>query len=474
MHTQQSQNAIEESEQQKKYREMTQTPVRPLICRMAVPTIISMMISSIYNMADTFFVGGLGTSATGAVGIAFSLMAVIKAIGFFFGQGSGNYMSRKLGARCTQEAARMSATGFFTALGAGCVILALGELFLEPMCRLLGATETILPYAMDYIRLILLGAPYMTAALVLNVQLRMQGNAFYAMIGLMSGGLLNIVLDPLFIFQVGMGVSGAALATILSQLVSFLLLLRGTFHGGNVRIQLRLFSPSASRYKAILGGGLPSLCRQSLSSFATICLNTAAGPFGDAAIAAMSIVTRVSMFASSAMLGFGQGFQPVCGFNYGAKRFDRVRQGFWFCVTVAAIVLTAFAVLGYVFAPSIVRVFRADDPAVIRIGTQAMRLQCLTFPLQCWIIPCNMMLQNIAKTVRASVLSMARQGLFFLPFIFLLPPVWGMLGVELCQPVADILSALLAVPMTVPVLQELKRSQVDLPVQKVSESGGSR
>ena len=314
----------EDNAQQRKFKKMTETPVEPLICRMAVPTIISMLITSIYNMADTFFVGRIGTSATAAVGIVFSLMAIIQAIGFFFGQGSGNYISRKLGAREVEEASRMAATGFFSALLTGAAVMVLGFCFSESFCRLLGATETIMPYAQDYMRLILIGAPYMTAALVLNNQLRLQGNAFYAMIGLVSGGLLNIALDPLFIFGFGLGISGAALATILSQLVSFFLLLLGCNRAaGNLPIRFRHFSPSLARYRAIVNGGLPSLCRQGLASVATICLNTAAGPFGDAAIAAMSIVTRLTQFAASAVLGFGQGFQPVCGFNYGARRYDR-------------------------------------------------------------------------------------------------------------------------------------------------------
>lgn len=336
---------MDQDAQKRKFEQMTEAPVEALVCKMAVPTIISMLITSIYNMADTFFVGRIGTSATGAVGVIFPLMAIIQAVGFFFGQGSGTYISRQLGAQNRDEAARMASTGFFSSLGAGCVILAVGLLFQGPLCRLLGATDTIYPYALSYMRVILLGAPYMTAALVLNNQLRLQGNAIYAMVGLVSGGLLNIVLDPMFIFGLNMGIAGAALATILSQLVSFCLLLCGVFRSGGVPLRLRLFSPSLQRYRALAAGGIPSLLRQGLASVATVCLNTAAGPFGDAAIAAMSIVTRVSQFAGSALLGFGQGFQPVCGFNYGAKRFDRVTKAFWFCVRVSTVALIARPVL---------------------------------------------------------------------------------------------------------------------------------
>lgn len=453
--------ATNEEAQAQKYHEMLETPIEPLICKMAVPTIISMLITSFYNIADTFFVGRIGTSATAAVGVVFPLMAVIQAVGFFFGQGSGNYISRALGAKHEEDALRMASTGFFSALGAGFVIMVLGLLFQSQLCRILGATDTILPYADAYLDYILLGAPYMTAALVLNNQLRLQGNAVYAMAGLVSGAFLNIALDPLFIFVFDMGVGGAALATILSQLVSFCLLLLGVQRSGGVPIHPKYFSPSLARYRSVLGGGLPSLCRQGLSSISIICLNLAAGPFGDAAIAAMSVVSRVGQFASSALIGFGQGFQPVCGFNYGAKRYDRVMRAFWFCVRVSTVVLAALAILGAIFAPQVIALFRADDTNVIRIGSQALRLQCLSFPLLGWVILCNMLLQNIAKTIRASTLSMARQGLFFLPAVFLLPPIIGVLGVQLCQPISDLCSFILAIPLTVPVLREMRRACAD-------------
>lgn len=443
--------------QRQKFVQMTEAPVEPLICKMAMPTIISMLITSIYNMADTFFVGKLGTSATGAVGVIFPLMAFIQAIGFFFGQGSGNYISRQLGAQHREEAERMAATGFFSALGAGLSILLIGLLFQSPLCRLLGATETIYPFALDYMRIILIGAPYMTAALVLNNQLRLQGNATYAMVGLVSGGLLNIVLDPLFIFGFKLGISGAAIATILSQLVSFFLLLLGVRRSGGIQIRARLFSPSVKRYLALSSGGVPSLCRQGLASIAVTCLNTAARPFGDAAIAAMSIVTRVTQFASSALIGFGQGFQPVCGFNYGAKQYARVVRGFWFCVKVSTGVLLLLSVLGWIFAPHLITLFRAEDAAVIEIGTRTLRLQCLSFPLLGWVILCNMLLQNIAMTVRASVVAAARQGLFLIPLALILPPICGLFGVQLCQPISDALAFVLSLALTLPFLTKLSR-----------------
>ncbi len=437
---------------------MTGAPIPALVCTLAVPTIISMLITSFYNMADTFFVGRLSTSAVAAVGVVFPLMAVIQAVGFMFGHGSGNYISRKLGSKDTENASRMASTGFFSAFIAGIVIMAAGLVFLGPLVRVLGATDTIAPYARSYARWILLGAPYMTASLVLNNQLRFQGSAFYAMIGIASGAILNIALDPLFIFVLGMGVGGAALATIISQFVSFCLLLYGYTRGGSVRLSLRDFKPEFSLYREIVRGGFPSLCRQGLASVAGICLNVAAAPFGDAAVAAMSIVNRVTGFASSALIGFGQGFQPVCGFNYGAKLYDRVRRAFWFCVRLSSAALVVGAAAGYVFAPQIISLFRAEDADVISVGAQTLRFQCFSFPLTGWITLCNMILQPNGKAAKASVLAMARQGLFFLPVLLVLSLTMGLRGVELSQAAADAFTFLLALPLGIGVLREMKEA----------------
>ncbi|MCH1939879.1 MATE family efflux transporter [Holdemania massiliensis] len=457
--------------QEEKYKTMTEKPVSSLICRLAVPTIISMLVTSFYNMADTFFVARIGTSATAAVGVSFALMAIIQAFGFFCGHGSGNFISRKMGQHRFDEAQQMAATGFFTALMLGTVILVLGEIFIDPLCRILGATETILPYARQYLRLILIGAPYMTASLVLNNQLRFQGSAFYAMIGIASGAVLNIALDPLFIFVFDMGVSGAALATIISQLVGFVLLLRGTTQGGNLRVRLRNITFSKYYYSQIINGGMPSLCRQGLGSVATICLNLMAGPYGDAAIAAMSVVGRVMNLAASVVTGFGQGFQPVCGFNYGAFLYDRVKEGFWFCVKVATVILILLSVTGYLLAPQVIQLFSKNDPQVIAIGTQALRWQCLTFPLCGWITVCNMMLQTIGKSFRASLLAMSRQGLFFIPAVLLLPALIGIQGVEIAQPIADVCSFILAIPLQLSVLHEMTVKQREAAADQTAVEG---
>ena len=444
--------------QEAKYKKMVETPIPKLVVSLAVPTIISMMVTSIYNMADTFFVGQIGTSATGAVGVVFSLMAIIQAIGFTLGMGSGNYISRLLGQRDHERAQQVASTGFVTALIVGAVVAVLGLIFIDPLVRMLGATETILPHARAYAQYILIGAPYMAASFVLNNILRFQGNAIYAMVGLTAGGVLNIILDPIFIFGLGMGTGGAALATIISQFVSFLILFYNCQgKGGGIKVRFTSFKPCWSIYKEILRGGLPSFYRQGLASISTICLNLVAGPFGDAAIAAMSIVGKVFMFAFSILLGFGQGFQPVCGFNYGAQRYDRVLRAFWFCVKVGVILLAVLAVGGVIFAPQLVELFRKGDAEVVAIGVVAMRWQAVVFPLSAWVTMCNMLLQAIGKGTKASILAMARQGIFFLPLILVLPHTIGLLGVQISQPIADVCTFLLAVPLTVSVLRELKQ-----------------
>ena len=440
---------------QDKFTRMTTAPIPGLVTRLAVPTIISMLVTAFYNMADTFFVGRIGTSASAAVGVVFSLMAIIQACGFFFGHGSGNYISRALGAHDDMRAARMAATGFFCALIGGAVLAALGIGFIRPLARLLGSTETILPYAVEYMRVILIGAPWMMASLVLNNQLRFQGSAFYSMIGIATGAVINIALDPLLIFTFKMGIAGAALATILSQFISFCLLLAGTRKGGNLRIRFGNFTPKAEYLLAIANGGMPSLCRQGLNSVGTICLNFGAGAYGDAAIAAMSIVGRLVLFANSCVIGFGQGFQPVCGFCYGAKKYDRVKEAFWFCVKTATIFLCCVAVIAFAAAPTLVEIFRKGDAEVRAIGTVALRAQCLTFPLSAWIVLCNMMMQTIGKSVRASFLAMARQGLFFVPAVLILPRFLGLFGLQISQPVADVITFAAAIPLQLKTFREM-------------------
>ena len=446
--------------QEERYIKMTETPISRLIPSLAIPTIISMLVTSIYNMADTFFVSRISTSASAAVGVSYSLMAMIQALGFTLGMGSGNYLSRVLGSRDEEKAERIASTGFYTAIFVGLVFAAICLPNLDLLVRLLGATDTIAPYAKDYAKYILMAAPVMTGALSMNNLLRFQGLAVYSMIGITTGGILNMILDPILIFGLNLGISGAALATALSQCISFgILFFQSLLRKDCVHLKPGKITLSLSLYGEILHGGIPSLCRQGVASIATAALNVAANPFGDAAIAALSIVSRYMMFIGSAMIGFGQGFQPVCGFNYGAGLYHRVKEGFWFCVKVAAVFLLVIGALGFAFAPQLIALFR-DDPGVIAIGTVALRFQCVTFFFQAWITMSNMMLQTIGRTVPATFVAMARQGIFFIPLVWLLSlsPL-GLLGVQMAQSVSDLLTLAAAVPIQLYVLRQMSQMQ---------------
>lgn len=441
-----------------KYKMMTETPVDKLIIRLAVPTIISMLVTAFYNMADTFFVGRISTEATAAVGVVFSLMAVIQALGFYFGHGSGNFVSRELGKKNYESVAYMASTGFYSSLLIGLILLVFGNIFAKELASLLGATPTILNDVIEYMRIILIGAPIMMGSFVLNNQLRFQGSAVYAMIGIVTGAIINVVLDPVFIFVFDMGVKGAAIATVISQCVSFALLCIGMNKSGAVKLSVKYFKPGFYYQQQIFKGGLPSLLRQGLSSISTMILNNVAGIYGDAVIAGISVVTRVAMFANSALIGFGQGFQPVVGFNYGAKRFDRVRKSFSYCVKTSLWFLIAISIAGAVFSSEIVALFR-DDPEVIKIGTYTLRTYCLAFPLNSLIVMANMLFQSTGKTLSASFIASARQGLFLIPAIWILEGILGLKGLQTAQCVADFLTFFTAVPLSVFYFKNLKHEE---------------
>lgn len=436
---------------------MLEDPISKVIPHLAFPTIISMLVSSIYNMADTYFVSQIGTSASGAVGVIFSAMSIIQAVSFMFGMGAGANVSQALGARDEERARRFVATAFFTAFATGILIAVVCNLSIDPLVRFLGATETIAPYAKDYASYIFYAAPFMMCSFVMNNLLRFEGLAFYGMIGIASGGVLNMVLDPLMIFGMGLGTAGAAIATALSQVVSFCILLWMTNRcSGAIAIRFRDFAPSGRIYRRIIYTGFPSLGRQGIASVSTILLNTTAGAYGDAAIAAMSIVSRFVMFINSSVIGFGQGFQPVCAFCFGAGKYSRVRQAYTYCIKVCTVVLLALGVVSFLLAGQIVTLFRRDDLEVIQIGITALRLQLCTLPLWAYITMSNMFTQSIGYGLQATLISIARQGIFLIPLLLILPPMLGLLGIQLAQPISDACTCVLAYFVASGVVRELK------------------
>lgn len=436
------------------YTFLTQAPAHRVILTMAVPTIITMLVTSLYNVADTFFVGQLDTQSTAAVGVVFPVMFFIQAFGFFFGHGSGNYISRELGARRHGNAETMASTGFVYSLVAGIVAMVVGLSMIKTLAVWLGSTPTILSYTESYMSIILLGSPFMTASLTINNQMRLQGNASYAMYGIISGAVLNVVLDPVFIFVFDMGVAGAAVATVTGQVVGFFVLLAMSRRGENIRLDIRRFSPRLAYLKEIVYGGSPSLSRQGLGCVAVMMLNVAASEYGDAAIAAMSIVSRITMFIMSVVLGLGQGFQPFCGFCYGAGLYGRLREGFGFIVKVGTAFLLVFFFAGFFFSSGAIGIFR-DDPEVIRIGAVALCWQLATYPFNAFTMAGNMMLQTTRKPLRANILSAARQGLFFIPLIVILPYFFGLKGIIICQSCSDVLSFCIAIPIVIGAFREM-------------------
>ena len=439
---------------------LTTTPVPKLILSLSVPTIISMLVTAIYNTADTFFVARVSsdpmvnTAATASVGLVFTVMALIQATGFFCGHGSGNFLSRMLGAGNHKEANEMASTGFALSLILGVIFAIVGNIYVEEIAQFLGATSTTMQFTMDYMRIILFGAPFMMAQFVINNQLRFQGSAVYAMIGLMCGAVMNIVLDPLLILVFHMQVRGAAIATVMGQITSFIVLLIGTSKGENIKLSLKNVHINGYYLKEIVNGGAPSLFRQGMAAIATLILNRTAGAIGsDAAIAGMSVAGRVMMMMASALIGFGQGYQPVCSFNYGAGLTKRVKEGFIFCVKYSTVFLVGIGVVCFIFAPDIIALF-SKNPMAMEVGVAALRFQACTLPLSGTIVISNMMLQSIGKGVKASIMASSRNGLFFIPMILILPPLLGILGVEMAQSCADVLSFGLAIPLAA---SELKK-----------------
>lgn len=428
------------------YKKMTATPVSRLILTLGLPTTISMLVTNIYNMADTYFVSQIGTSASGAVGVVFGLMAVLQAIGFMFGHGAGSIISRELGAKDVEDASKYASTSFFCSIGIGALIAVFGIIFIDGFMRVLGSTDTILPYARTYGFYILLSAPLMTSSFVMNNILRYEGRASFAMIGITVGGVLNIFGDWFLITRMGMGVRGAGISTAVSQAVSFALLL-SIFLSGKTQSKISPFNISRdiSAVALICATGFPSLIRQGLGSVSTMVLNGQAGVYGDAAVAAMSIVNRICFFLFAAGLGIGQGFQPVAAFNYGAGKYSRVKRGFYFTLAAGEVFLGCLAVGGMFVSGELIELFR-NDPEVIRIGTFALRAQLISLFFQPFILCSSMLLQSTGQNRPASFLSTLRSGLCFIPTLLILARFAGLWGIGVAQTVSDIMTFVITIP----------------------------
>ncbi|MFR5876386.1 MAG: MATE family efflux transporter [Eubacterium sp.] len=442
------------------YVKMTETPINKLIASLAVPTVISMLITMIYNVADTYFVSKISISASGATGIVFSLMGILQAFGFMFGQGAGSNISRRLGAKDIDTARKYCSTAFALALISGLVIMVLGLTFLEPLMNLLGSTDTILPYSKAYGIFILISAPAMTTSCVMNNILRYEGMANLAMVGLTAGGVLNIILDPILIFVFNLDISGAGIATAVSQYISMILLLIVfVSKKPQSRISFKYIYFKPRFIWDIVSTGVPSFARQGLNSLSTMFLNIEAAIYGDACIAAMSIVAKCANLIFSVGVGIGQGFQPVSSFNYGAKKYNRVREGIKFVWKFDTLVVAVLSAIMFVFDEQVVCIFR-DDAEVIEVGVAALRYICIALLFLPTVMTANMTFQSVGKTGRAFFLACTQNGLFFIPLVLILPKVIGISGIELAQPISYVIAALIAVPFLLSFMKKLKKEDI--------------
>ena len=435
-------------ETQAYYEKMTKAPLAKLIISLGIPTTISMLVTNIYNMVDTYFVGTLGESQQAATGILFTLQAIIQAIAFMLGQGSGSMVSKALADKDTEEASEYVSTGFFTGAVLGTVLMVVGLIFLTPFIRFLGSTETILPYARQYGICVLVMCPVVICSFVLNNNLRYEGKAFYAMIGLVSGGIINIFGDYFLIKVISLGVLGAGIATAASQFISFLILLYFYRKMAQGKISLKFISKKVQTYVTICKVGFPALIRQGLSSISSGLLNNLTRPYGDAAIAAMSVVNRFTAFVMCVGLGIGQGFQPVAAFNYQAKKYSRVKKGLIVTMVIGFGMICCLALPGFVFAEQIVYMFQ-KSPAVVEIGTLALRCSCVGVTFLALSVPINMLYQSTRQAAMSSFLSVLRNGLTFIPILIITTRLWGLNGIQVSQPLADVLTGLISIPFIV-------------------------
>ncbi len=445
------------------FKKMTETPVSKLIIQLGIPTTVSMLITNIYNLVDTYFVGTLGESQQAATGILFTLQAIIQALAFMLGHGSGSFVGKSLAEKDSEEATAYVSTAFFTGLSAGTVLAVVGLIFLTPLMRLLGSTGTILPYACDYGFWVLISCPFMVCSLILNNNLRYEGKAFFAMIGLTTGAVLNIAGDYLLIHVCKLGVYGAGMSTAFSQIISFGILLLLYFRHAQSTIRLRAVSRKPGLYLSIVRVGLPSLIRQGLASVSNGLLNHLTKPFGDAAIAAMSVVNRFSAFTLCVGLGIGQGFQPVSAFNYTAKRYDRVKKGLLFTTVMGFCTVGLLSIGGFAFAQPIVAVFQ-KSATVQEIGVPALRYAAIGLLFLPLSVPVNMLYQSIRKAEVASFLSLLRSGAILIPVLLLLTRFFGLTGIQTSQMIADIATGLVSVPFVVHFLRTTPKDELQSPL----------
>ncbi len=442
---------------------MTESSVVKLVIKLSIPTVLSQMITSIYNMADTYFVTSLGDSAVAAVSVVYALQSIIQAIGYGLAMGAGSLVSMRLGEKDNINASKYASCAFYSAIFMGFLLMGGCLINLNGLLRVFGSTETILPYAYDYALIILLGAPIMCSSFVMNNIMRAEGKAVFAMIGLTTGGIVNIILDPIFIFNLNMGVSGAAFATVLSQCVSFIILLSFYLSRKSiVSLAPKNISKKISDYGMIVKTGLPTVFRQGLGSLSTTLLNVQVKGYGDSAIAAVGIANKVYMLLRSFVLGIGHGFQPVAGYNYGAGKNDRVKKAFWTATVLGTIVAGMASLSLLIFSGEVIGFFNPETEETVKIGSKMLVFIGLALPFLGYSTYVNQLYQSLGFVKGATILASCRQGIFFVPLIFVLPAIIGIDGILLTQPLADVLTFIVSVPFNVVFLKKALKAENEI------------
>ena len=442
------------------HKKMTETPITRLLVSLSLPSVANMLLTSIYNMADTYFVTSLGESAIGGVGIVFSIQSIIQSVGFGVSMGGSSIVSRKLGEKDNESANRYASSAVLMGFILGFLIAIICLITLDPLLLLIGATKTILPYARDYAFVILLAAPLMYTSFVLGPLLRAEGRATFSMLVGIAGGLINMALDPIFIFVFDLGVRGAAIATAISQTISFSMALSFYIFGKSViKLSPKYLSHSFKDYWLIIKTGAPTVFRQGLGSVATTLLNVRVKIYGDAAVAAVSLANKVYIFLRSIVLGVGQGFQPIAGYNYGAKRLDRVKKVFVVATIFGSCAAGFGAILCATVPTGVMNLFGAENPEVVRIGARLLLMHSIALPFLGFSSYVNMMYQSLGFVKGATFLASCRQGVYFIPLILTLPIFFKMDGVLITQPIADILTFLTSIPFCIWFIKRILKTQ---------------
>ncbi len=441
---------------------MANEPIHKIIPRMAVPTIIAFLINSIYSLADTYFVSSLGTNATAAVSVNASLDQLIMMCGSMLAVGANSYIARLLGQGDQKKASQVLSTSFFSAAALGTLLMVFGILFMTPMVRLLGATPTCEEYSVEYATYVLMAAPFMACNFVMNQCLRSEGSATLSMIGMGIGGVINCILDPIFIFNLDMGVAGASLATAISKWISFAILVFPYITRRSVlRLSIRNFHPSRDIVSKVVSMGSSSMFRSGLAVVTGIMLNDLAGNISDSVLAGIGVTNKIMMFPFGIILGFGNGFQPVAGFNWGAKRYDRVEESYRFSSRVALIGSVVMAVILAVFADPIIVLFAGTDLEMRKLGALCMVTQCIALPIHAWVAIVNMLCVGLGNAKGAFLLATARQGSCFVPILYPLAWAFGAYGVASVQALADLLTLALAIPIAVSMTKKIRQTKQD-------------